>query len=105
MHAGSAQIGKGRGAAARSGAAAPSKAQQADSEDTVTISALETGEDTETDDESAPPDRCMLGLSLDIPNKQRYSRGEFAHIRNACQYLLLFVAAGCLGGFAMCGSV
>ena len=53
LHAGSVHVGKGKRAAARSGAPAPGKAQQANSEDTVTASALETGEDTETDDESA----------------------------------------------------
>ena len=89
MHAGSGQTGKSRGAAARSGAAASGKAQQANSEDTVTISALETEEDTETDDESAPARQVpchFLCLRVSTQQDTLWSTEHNYALRDVCRY-------------------
>ncbi len=89
MHAGSGQTGKSRGAAARSGVAAPGKAQQANSEDTVTISALETEEDTETDDESAPArqvPRHFMCPRMSTKQDILWSTEHNNALRDVCRY-------------------
>lgn len=87
MQAGPAQDRRGKASAARTGSAPQGKAQQANSEDTVTISSLGTGEDTETDNESAPA-RQVRQLSLHVLLDDTTKRNCPGHQRTSMHVVL-----------------